>query len=68
MRTITHYKSETLHIETDLGIVNIKPGLFDRHGRKVTFVEVIPDRYAGEQKVKRCGTSNTRLIQLKQKG
>jgi hypothetical protein len=53
-----------LHVETPLGIVNIRVGLNDLKGRKVDSIEVIPNRYAGEKKVTRRGFANTRLIEL----
>lgn len=34
----------TLHIETELGIVNIHLGLHDMKGRKVESVELLPDK------------------------
>lgn len=55
---------ELLHVETPNGIVNIRAGLSDRHGREVDSVECIPDRYAGERKVVVRGLSNTRLVRL----
>ena len=61
MKTISHDK-ELLHIETPLGIVNIRVGLFDQKGRRVNSIEVIPNNYAGDPKVKRSGFCNTRLI------
>jgi hypothetical protein len=37
------------HIEVEGAIVNIRQGLHDLKGRKVTSIEIIPDdRYAGE--------------------
>jgi hypothetical protein len=66
MKSLSHRKG-LLHIETPLGIVNITLGLHDRRGRAVESIEVIPNRYAGEQKVVRSGYANTRLIQLKRK-
>lgn len=52
-----------LHVETPLGIVNIRVGLSDNKGRRVNSVEVIPSRYAGEKKILRSGYGNTRLIE-----
>lgn len=57
-----------LHVETPLGIVNIRAGLTDRHGRAVESIEFIPNTYAGEPKVVRRGYANTRLVQLKRRG
>jgi hypothetical protein len=67
MKTISHTnrsKDKLLHIETDLGIVNIRVGLYDLKGRRVDSIEVIPSSYAGEHKIKRIGYCNTRLIEL----
>jgi hypothetical protein len=46
-----------LHVETPLGIVNVRAGLTDLSGRKVDSVWVIPDRG-----VVRNGQANTRLL------
>lgn len=54
-----------LHVETPLGIVNIRVGLTDSTGRAVDSIEVIPNNYAGEAKVLRAGRVNTRLIRCK---
>jgi hypothetical protein len=55
----------TLHIETPLGIVNIRVGLSDLEGHKVDSIEVIPNAdYPNEGKVIRDGYGNTRLVQL----
>lgn len=64
VKTVVHRKG-ILHIETPLGIVNITLGLSDVSGRVVESIEVIPNKYAGELKVKRSGYGNTRLIQCK---
>lgn len=61
MKTIRHRK-DILHVETPLGIVNIYVGLSDRLGRRVEYVETIPNRYAGEPRVRRVGS---RMIELK---
>jgi hypothetical protein len=56
-----------LHIETELGIINIYVGLTDAKGRKVEAVEILPDdHYAGEPKV-RFERKTMRLIQPKTK-
>jgi hypothetical protein len=53
-----------LHVETPLGIVNIRAGLSDRRGRRVDSIEVIPSNSSGERKVVRRGFANTRLLEL----
>lgn len=57
--------SKLKHIEAEGCIVNIREGLTDRHGRKVTSIEIIPDQYAGEPRWRRYGYANTRVVQLK---
>lgn len=58
-------RTEILHVETPLGIINIQIGLTDFRGRPVVSVQVSPDDFAGAPKVVRRGYSNTRLVQLK---
>jgi len=53
------------HLEFEGCIVNVTEGLTDRHDRKVTHVEIIPDVYAGENKWKVFGNQNNRVVQLK---
>ena len=40
-----------LHVETELGIVNIHLGLHDRYGRRVETVVMLPNTHCGERKV-----------------
>lgn len=54
-----------LHIEADGCVINIREGLIDIKGRKVTSITVQPDEYAGEKKWKLSGFHNIRVIQLK---
>ena len=42
---------KVLHIETPLGIINIRVGLEDVEGRSVEAIEIIPNNFAGEPKV-----------------
>ena len=58
-------RARVIHIETELGIVNIYVGLCDRFGRKVESVEVIPDNFAGEPKVRLIPHKRLRMIQNK---
>lgn len=54
------------HIETEGCIINIRTGLTDKKGRKVTSIEIIPDdRYAGEPIWRLYGCRNNRVVQLK---
>ena len=66
MKVIGWHKSEALHIETPNGIINIRCGLQDMKGRAVDSVEIIPDKYAGENKIKVIPSRhNIRLVRLK---
>lgn len=54
------------HIEVEGGIINIRTGLFDRHGRRVVSIEILPDdHYKGEKKWKLLGSVNNLLVELK---
>lgn len=61
MKRVSHKKG-ILHVETALGIINIHVGLTDSEGRSVERVEIIPDRFMGEQTVVRVGD---RLVRSK---
>ena len=55
-----------LHVETPNAIVNIRVGLHDRLGRAVDSIQIIPDDFAGENKVVVYpGRRNTRVVRLK---
>lgn len=63
-------QGKLLHIEAEGGIINIREGLTDVKGRKVTSIEIIPDdRFAGEPiwKVNPKRARNVRLIQTKKR-
>lgn len=66
MKRISHTsrsRDNTLHIETDLGIVNIRVGLYDGlQDCPVESIEIIPDKYAGETPVIVDGSTHVRLI------
>ena len=62
MKTITH-RDGLLHVETPLGIVNIRVGLHDAKGRRVDSIEVLAPACSGDKKVRLSGYSNTRLIE-----
>jgi len=53
------------HIEVDGAIINIRTGLIDRKMRRMTSIEIIPDKYAGEKMWRLYGKSNNRVVQLK---
>jgi hypothetical protein len=53
------------HIEAEGCIINIREGLQDVKGRKVTSIEILPDdHFVGENKWKLYGTINNRVVQL----
>lgn len=60
-------KVKLKHLEVDGAVINIRTGLRDRRGRKVTSVEILPDdHYAGEKPWRVIpGKHNTRIVQLK---
>ena len=63
MQTVTPKRGiKIIHVETELGIVNIYLKLTDRYGRKVEAIGLRPDCLAGKQKVKVIGH---RFVQLK---
>ncbi len=64
MKVIRHDRG-CLHVETPLGIVNIRVGLTDSKGRSVDSIAVSPDAYVDQPKVVLYGRHNTRLVQLK---
>lgn len=53
MRRITHYgkRDNLLHVETPLGIVNIRVGLRNAKGQRVESIELVPNRFAGHPEV-----------------
>lgn len=51
MKTVNHKKG-LLHIETPLGIVNIRVGLRTLEGRACDSIEVIPDQEQGFETVR----------------
>ena len=57
------------HLEVEGAIINIRQGLCDMHGRKVTSVEIIPDdRFAGERIWRTIPkVHNIRIVQLSKK-
>lgn len=63
MKTQNVRAGQSLHVETPLGIVNIRAGLRDSEGRRVDSVEIIPNAYAGEPAVTLDGYGNSRLIE-----
>lgn len=60
-------EQKCLHVEAEGCIVNIRQGLYDKKGRRVTNVEIIPDEYAGERLWRLWGSRNNRIIQLLKK-
>jgi hypothetical protein len=56
--------ARVIHVETELGIVNIYVGLTDHLGRKVESVSMLPNEGAGDPVVRVRGR---RFVQLKTK-
>lgn len=48
MKHVSQGRADVIHVETDLGIVNIYVGLRDTEGRRVERIEYRPNEYAGE--------------------
>jgi hypothetical protein len=59
--------SDVKHIEVEGCIINIREGLHDAQGNKVTSIEILPDdHYAGEKVwVTKPSVHNIRVIQTK---
>lgn len=56
------------HIEAEGCIVNIRTGLIDIEGRKVTSIEILPDdHFSGERIWRLFGSVNNRVVQLKRR-
>lgn len=56
------------HIETEGCIVNIRTGLEDTKGRRVTSIEILPDdHFSGERIWHLIGSINNRVVQLKRR-
>lgn len=56
------------HIEAEGCIVNIREGLQDRFGRRVTHIEILPDdHFSGENIWRLRGCVNNRVVQLKKR-
>lgn len=66
-RIVWKDRNNVLHIETPLGIVNIRVGLRDSIGREVDSIEILENNSAPERRSVRRGSINVRLVQLKGK-
>jgi hypothetical protein len=64
MKTMS-LKDGLLHVETPLGVINIRVGLMDSAGRRVDSITVTPDEITGDKKIIRRGYYNTRMVELK---
>lgn len=64
MKTVT-LKNGLLHVETPLGVINIRAGLVDVAGRRVDSITVTPNEIIGDKKIIRRGYYNTRMVELK---
>ena len=63
---ITKTNKKVYHLEVEGAIINVREGLLDRFGRKVTEISIIPDNQIPGQLVWRLlGYSNNRVVQLK---
>lgn len=52
MKTVVHNehaRDKLLHIEAEGCIINVRVGLTDNWGRKVTSIEITPDQYADDE-------------------
>lgn len=63
LKTVVMRDHQLLHVETPLGIVNIRTGLADMEGNRVESVEIIPNDYVGEPDVTVDGYRNSRLVE-----
>ncbi|MBA7561174.1 hypothetical protein ES695_16290 [Candidatus Atribacteria bacterium 1244-E10-H5-B2] len=63
---ITKINKKIYHSKFESAIINVSEGLYDRCGRKVTEVSIIPDDgFLGEPVWHLLGQSNNRIVQLK---
>lgn len=62
---ITKLHKKTYHLKFKGAIINITEGLFDRYGRKVTEVSIIPYDVSDGSVWHLLGQSNNRIVQLK---
>ena len=62
---ITKLHKKAYHLEVEGAIINVREGLFDRFGRTVTEISIIPNKYTGEPVWRLLGYSNNRVVQLK---
>jgi len=63
---ITKINKKTYHFKFEGATINVSEGLYDRYGRKVTLVSIIPDDgFPGEPVWHLLGHSNNRIVQLK---
>jgi len=63
-------REDYIHCEVEGAVINIREGLHDVTGRKVTSVELIPDdHYAGERIWRlKPNVRHIRIVQLKKRG
>lgn len=63
---ITKLNKKAYHLEVEGAIINVREGLYDRQGRKVTEVSIIPDNQIPDKPVwKLLGYAHNRVVQLK---
>ena len=63
---ITKINKKAYHLQFEGAIINIREGLLDRYGRRVTEVSIIPDNQIPDQPVWHLlGYAYNRIVQLK---
>ena len=62
---ITKLNKKAYHLEVEGATINVREGLFDRFGRRVTEISIIPEKYPSEPVWHLIGYSNNRVVQLK---
>jgi len=55
----------TMHIEAEGCIVNVREGLTDQYGRRVTSIQILPESRGAGSSWARRGPANVRVVQLK---
>ena len=63
---ITKINKKVYHLEVEGAIINVREELFDRFGRRVTAVSIIPDNQIPENPAWHLlGYAHNRIVQLK---
>jgi len=62
---ITKLNKKAYHLEVEGAIINVREGLFDRYGRRVTEVSIVPDnQIPGNPVWHLLGYSYNRIVKL----